>query len=54
MEKDEVICPVCDASIPLEGDEKPDDEIYCSYCGMPLRLIKKDGELIASDDVEEF
>jgi hypothetical protein len=28
-------CPICQADIPLAGDEKPGDEIFCTYCGAP-------------------
>jgi hypothetical protein len=31
-------CPVCQANIPLGGDEKPGDEIFCTYCGAPCRI----------------
>ena len=28
-------CPICQADLLLEGDEKPGDEVICSYCGAP-------------------
>jgi len=34
----ELSCPVCDADFVLGGDEKPGDEIFCSFCGSPCRL----------------
>ncbi len=34
----ELSCPICDADFALGGDEKPGDEIYCSFCGSPCRL----------------
>jgi hypothetical protein len=41
-------CPVCNADLPLTGDEKVGDEIFCTYCGAPCRLMvrpkKKDQE----------
>jgi hypothetical protein len=34
-------CPVCNADLPLTGDEKVGDEIFCTYCGAPCRLTVK-------------
>jgi hypothetical protein len=34
----ELSCPICDADFALGGDEKPGDEVYCSYCGSPCRI----------------
>jgi hypothetical protein len=31
-------CPVCNADLPLTGDERKGDEIFCTYCGAPCRL----------------
>jgi hypothetical protein len=31
-------CPICNADFPLGGDEKPGEEIFCTYCGAPCRL----------------
>ncbi len=31
-------CPICSADFPLSGDEKPGDEVFCTYCGAPCRL----------------
>ena len=31
-------CPICNADLTLDGDEKKGDEVYCSYCGAPSRL----------------
>ncbi len=30
----EMECPVCDGNIPLQGDERDGDEVYCGYCGV--------------------
>ena len=38
-------CPVCSADLPVAGDERPNNEIFCTYCGAPCRLTK-----LASDD----
>ncbi len=38
-------CPVCDADLNLDGDEKPGDNIYCSYCGSTIKIYRsKNGE----------
>jgi hypothetical protein len=41
MAKGEASCPVCNADVPLGGDEQPGDEISCVYCGAPCRLAGK-------------
>ena len=41
-------CAVCSADIPLSGDERKGDEIFCTFCGAPFRLIKAR----SSDDEE--
>jgi hypothetical protein len=45
----DLTCPVCTADIPLSGDEKKGDEVFCTFCGAPCRIAGKAG----SDD-EEF
>ena len=52
MKKREVMCPYCEAEIPLEGDERVGEEIYCSYCQMKLRLERRGGELEAEEEEE--
>ncbi len=45
-------CPICNADIPLSGDEKPGEEVYCTFCSAPL-LVKgesSDDELLLEDD----
>jgi hypothetical protein len=34
----ELNCPVCSADVPIAGDEKAGDEVFCTYCGAPCRL----------------
>ena len=34
MAATEMECPVCDGNIPLDGDERDGDEIFCGYCGV--------------------
>ena len=41
MAQIEPACPVCDADLPLNGDERPGEAITCAYCGSPCRLVKK-------------
>ena len=31
-------CPVCQADLPLAGDERPGEEVTCAYCGAPCRI----------------
>jgi len=34
----ELSCPVCSADVPMSGEERPGEELFCSYCGAPLVL----------------
>jgi hypothetical protein len=34
--RSDLSCPICNADVPLTGDEKPGDEVFCSYCRAPL------------------
>jgi len=34
-------CPMCDADIPVSGDEKIGSEIFCNYCQTPLKIRRK-------------
>ncbi len=34
-------CPMCDAEVPLSGDEKVGEDVFCPYCSVPLKLKKK-------------
>ena len=49
----EVECPCCDADIPLDGDEKAGELVVCSYCNMTVRLLKRKGDWILVEDLEE-
>lgn len=34
----DLACPVCNADLPLAGDERAGDDLFCSYCGAPIVL----------------
>jgi hypothetical protein len=34
----ELSCPICNADVPLAGDERLGDEVFCTYCKAPLTL----------------
>jgi len=38
MATKDLSCPICNADLPLNGDERVGDEIFCTYCGSPCRL----------------
>ncbi len=40
-------CPVCQADMPLSGDEKNGEEVFCAYCGAPCK-VQRDGD----DEIE--
>ena len=37
-------CPLCEAEVPLDGDEKVGDQVCCPYCESPLKLKKTRAE----------
>ncbi len=41
---------MCNADLLLSGDEKPGEEVYCTYCGAPCRITQGASEAF---DVEE-
>jgi hypothetical protein len=47
-------CPVCNADLPLAGDEGLGDDVYCTYCGAPCKLTKKRGSPDELDVEEDF
>jgi uncharacterized Zn-finger protein len=49
----EMVCPICDADIPMEGDEKPGDLILCSYCKVTFKLLKRKDKWVLVEDFEE-
>ncbi len=46
-------CPVCSADLLLEGDERPGDEVFCTYCGAPCRVTKRPSGEDEDYEVEE-
>jgi hypothetical protein len=52
MQKD-LACPICDADLPLNGDERVGEEIFCTFCGAPCRLTKVPSAPEESFEVEE-
>jgi len=49
----ELICPICEAEIPLDGDEKSGDLVLCSYCNMTLKILKEEDDWTLTEDFEE-
>jgi thiamine biosynthesis lipoprotein len=41
MAQHEITCPICQADMPLGGDERPGDEFFCACCGAPGIIAKK-------------
>jgi hypothetical protein len=46
-------CPICEADIPLDGDEKSGDLIQCSYCKITLKILRTKDKWILVEDFEE-
>ena len=47
MQRD-LTCPVCQADLPLAGDEQGGDEVFCTYCGAPCKVLRKSSD----DEIE--
>jgi len=45
-------CPICQADLPLDGDEKPGDEVICAYCGAPSRITGTRDEGLEAEEEE--
>lgn len=48
----ELECPICDADIPLDGDEKTGDLVLCSFCKVTLKLVKRKDKWVLTEDFE--
>jgi hypothetical protein len=46
-------CPVCNADLPLAGDERLGDDLYCTYCGAVSILRGKPGSDPSTWEPEE-
>ena len=33
-------CPMCDVDVPMSGDEKVGEQVFCPYCQTPLKIKK--------------
>lgn len=40
----EVVCPICNADLPLSGDERSGEEVFCTVCGAPCILKGNPGD----------
>ena len=40
----ELSCPVCSADVPLGGDERRGEEVFCEACRAPLKLTADYGD----------
>ena len=49
----ELECPVCNADIPLDGDEKLGDLILCSFCKVTFKMLKKNERWVLQEDFDE-
>ncbi len=44
-------CPMCDADVPLTGEETVGEQVFCPYCQTPLALRKsKTDDLFLEED----
>jgi len=50
----DLCCPICSADIPLSGDERKGDEVFCTYCGSPCRLTGTPGTDDCDLEEEEY
>ena len=48
----ELECPICDADIPMDGDERTGDFVLCSFCNVTFKLIKAKDKWILVEDFE--
>jgi hypothetical protein len=49
----DLTCPICDADIPLDGDEMSGDLVVCSYCSMTFKMLKNQEDWTLVEDFEE-
>ena len=34
-------CPICRADIPMAGDERVGEDVFCMYCGTASKLTRE-------------
>ena len=50
----EIDCPICDAAISLDNNERPGDIVQCSFCKECFKLLQtKDKGLVLIEEFEE-
>ena len=49
----DLACPVCSADLLFAGDERPGDEVFCSYCAAPCRVTRRPSSGDEGFEVEE-
>lgn len=46
-------CPICEADILLDGDEKTGDLVLCSYCKTTFKMVKIRDKWVLDEYFEE-
>lgn len=54
MALQELVCPYCEADVPLDSDISSGDEVYCSYCHCPVIAQKLDRDRWIGIQTEEW
>ena len=49
----ELECPICDADILLETDDKPGDLVMCSYCKVTFKILQTKDRMMLVETFEE-
>jgi hypothetical protein len=52
--RSELSCPICNADVPMNGDEQRGDEVFCTYCGAPLTLKSRRDDPSEMELEEDF
>ena len=50
--RSELSCPICNADVPMSGEEQPGEEVFCTYCKAPL-ILKAPKEDPSEMELEE-
>ncbi|MFQ5353457.1 MAG: hypothetical protein ACE5DR_00785 [Thermodesulfobacteriota bacterium] len=43
-------CPLCDAEVPIDEDEKDGEQLFCPYCECTLRLRERNDNKFLTED----